>query len=263
MRAPNGKPSISNSNKEISISHSRSLLFITAGSGQQGCDIEFIEHRKQNEWDDMLDNKYGQVLEQLKIIDNDYDLSATRIWCVREALIKSLGMIPLIIGIEKLKKGKTVLVDGVEKTEADRTIRVGGAEQKLIPLDFALATAQVEATIAVRGNSKYVNLAHDAQPIVELGRVLAKRVKDQPQSWDLQDKGTPGLVSGLNAAGIFPTRNFRQGAFEGVDKLVLKYLHIDGGVRDISRWEELVNRINNPQDEVSIGLVGKYVDLPE
>jgi CTP synthase len=52
-------------------------------------------------------------------------------------------------------------------------------------------------------------------------------------------------------------------AREGVDKLVLRYLHIDGGVRDISRWEELVSRVNNPKDEVSIGLVGKYVEYED
>ena len=52
-------------------------------------------------------------------------------------------------------------------------------------------------------------------------------------------------------------------AREGVDKLVLRYLHIDGGVRDISRWEELLNRVNNPKDEVSIGLVGKYVEYED
>jgi CTP synthase len=52
-------------------------------------------------------------------------------------------------------------------------------------------------------------------------------------------------------------------AREGVDKLVLRYLHIDGGVRDISRWEELVRRVNNPKDEVSIALVGKYVEYED
>ena len=52
-------------------------------------------------------------------------------------------------------------------------------------------------------------------------------------------------------------------AHEGVDKLVLRYLHIDAGVRDISRWEELVSRVNNPKDEVSIGLVGKYVEYED
>ncbi|HEX7589229.1 MAG TPA: aldehyde ferredoxin oxidoreductase N-terminal domain-containing protein, partial [Anaerolineae bacterium] len=73
--------------------------------------------------------------------------------------------------------------------------------------------------IAVRGTTRYLDHAQNPEPIAELGRVLAKRVKDHPQSWDLQYKGTPGLVDGLNAAGILPTRNFHQGAFEGVDKI--------------------------------------------
>ncbi len=73
--------------------------------------------------------------------------------------------------------------------------------------------------VAVRGNGKYLDHAADPSVISELGRTLAKRVKDHPQSWDLQDKGTPGLVDGLNAGGILPTRNFHQGAFDQVDGL--------------------------------------------
>jgi len=73
--------------------------------------------------------------------------------------------------------------------------------------------------IVVRGSGRYLDVAHDPQSVAELGKLLAKRVKEHPQSWDLQQKGTPGLVSGLNAGGILPTRNFRQGAFEGVDKI--------------------------------------------
>ncbi len=73
--------------------------------------------------------------------------------------------------------------------------------------------------IAVRGTGKYSDYAHDPQAIAELSRRIAKRVKEHPQSWDLQEKGTPGLVAGLNAGGILPTRNFRQGAFEGVDNV--------------------------------------------
>ncbi len=73
--------------------------------------------------------------------------------------------------------------------------------------------------IAVRGTGKYSDYAHDPQAVAEIGRRIAKRVKEHPQSWDLQEKGTPGLVSGLNAGGILPTRNFRQGAFEGVDNI--------------------------------------------
>jgi aldehyde:ferredoxin oxidoreductase len=73
--------------------------------------------------------------------------------------------------------------------------------------------------IAVRGSGRYAEIAHDPQAVAELGRRLAKQVKEHPQSWDLQEKGTPGLVSGLNAGGILPTRNFHQGAFDGVDQV--------------------------------------------
>ena len=73
--------------------------------------------------------------------------------------------------------------------------------------------------VAVRGSGKYLDGAYDGQPIGDLGKRLAKQVKEHPASWDLQDKGTPGLTGGLNAAGILPTRNFHEGAFEGVDGL--------------------------------------------
>jgi CTP synthase len=52
-------------------------------------------------------------------------------------------------------------------------------------------------------------------------------------------------------------------AQEGVDKLLLKYLRVDSKVPDLSRWEELVHKIYNPQDEVKIAIVGKYVEYED
>ncbi len=52
-------------------------------------------------------------------------------------------------------------------------------------------------------------------------------------------------------------------AREGVDLLVLKYLHLTARDREIGNWEELVHRVYNPKDEVSIGLVGKYVEYED
>jgi CTP synthase len=52
-------------------------------------------------------------------------------------------------------------------------------------------------------------------------------------------------------------------AREGVDELALRYLHLEAPKPDLSRWEELVHDIYNPQDEVSIGLVGKYVEYED
>ncbi len=52
-------------------------------------------------------------------------------------------------------------------------------------------------------------------------------------------------------------------AREGVDLLVLKYLHLNAGDRELSAWEDLVHRVYNPKDEVAIGLVGKYVEYED
>ena len=52
-------------------------------------------------------------------------------------------------------------------------------------------------------------------------------------------------------------------AQEKVDALVLKYLHIQAGEPKLERWRELVDRCYNPKDEVSIGIVGKYVEYED
>lgn len=71
--------------------------------------------------------------------------------------------------------------------------------------------------VAVRGGTRYQQMARDPKALITLGRRLAQRVKEHPLSWSLQNTGTPGLVEPLNTGGILPTRNFLQGAFENVD----------------------------------------------
>ncbi len=50
---------------------------------------------------------------------------------------------------------------------------------------------------------------------------------------------------------------------EGVDTLALRYLHIEAKDRDLKSWEELVHRVYNPKAEVTIGIVGKYVEYED
>jgi CTP synthase len=50
---------------------------------------------------------------------------------------------------------------------------------------------------------------------------------------------------------------------EGVDSLALKYLHLEAKDRDLHLWEELVHRVYNPKDDVTIGIVGKYVEYED
>src|SRR4026209_361875 len=48
-------------------------------------------------------------------------------------------------------------------------------------------------------------------------------------------------------------------AAEGLDEIVLKYLLLPATERPMMAWEELVARIKNPLDEITIHVVGKYV----
>lgn len=50
---------------------------------------------------------------------------------------------------------------------------------------------------------------------------------------------------------------------EGVDSLAIKYLHLDAKEPDLTRWKALLDRCYHPKDEVSIAIVGKYVEYED
>ena len=52
-------------------------------------------------------------------------------------------------------------------------------------------------------------------------------------------------------------------AEQGVDSLILKYLHIESKAADLTKWQDIIQRAYNPQDEVSIAIVGKYVEYED
>jgi len=52
-------------------------------------------------------------------------------------------------------------------------------------------------------------------------------------------------------------------AAQGVDDRVVQMLKLDAGARDLSQWNEMLDRMKNPSGEVRIGLVGKYVEYED
>jgi CTP synthase len=52
-------------------------------------------------------------------------------------------------------------------------------------------------------------------------------------------------------------------AAEGVDALALELLRIETKEPELSKWQDIVHRAYNPQDEVSIAIVGKYVEYED
>ena len=50
---------------------------------------------------------------------------------------------------------------------------------------------------------------------------------------------------------------------EGIDEIIVKLLDLPYRKKDLRDWETLVHRIQHPQDEVTIGIVGKYVSFED
>ena len=77
--------------------------------------------------------------------------------------------------------------------------------------------------IAVRGTKK-LKFA-DPDKVKEITRWHNERIKTHPPNVGLTKYGTPGLVTGLNNTGILPTHNFRDGVFEGAEKIAAEAYH--------------------------------------
>ena len=50
---------------------------------------------------------------------------------------------------------------------------------------------------------------------------------------------------------------------QGLDEIVIQRLNLDAGAADLSEWDEVVHNLSNPEHEVKIAMVGKYMDLTE
>ena len=50
---------------------------------------------------------------------------------------------------------------------------------------------------------------------------------------------------------------------ENLAKIVCERLGLDEGEPDLKAWKEIVRKIRYPKQEVRIGIVGKYVSLPD
>ncbi len=52
-------------------------------------------------------------------------------------------------------------------------------------------------------------------------------------------------------------------AEQGVDDIILRLLRTDARSRDLDRWTRMIERMKNPTQQVSIGVVGKYVEYED
>jgi CTP synthase len=69
------------------------------------------------------------------------------------------------------------------------------------------------------------------------------------------------VISAIDVDSIYkiPMELHRQ----GLDDIVVKQLGIDAKPADLSQWEKVYENLSNPEGEVNIAMVGKYMDLTE
>jgi len=69
------------------------------------------------------------------------------------------------------------------------------------------------------------------------------------------------VIQALDASSIYAVP--LQYHAEGLDAQVLHHFAMEAPAPDLSRWEDIIDRYLNPEGEVTIGVVGKYVGLPD
>lgn len=48
---------------------------------------------------------------------------------------------------------------------------------------------------------------------------------------------------------------------QGLDDIVVEKLHLNAKAADLSDWHDVVDKLKNPKQEVTVGLIGKYIEL--
>ncbi|RMZ51234.1 CTP synthase [Flavobacteriaceae bacterium PRS1] len=69
------------------------------------------------------------------------------------------------------------------------------------------------------------------------------------------------IIQSIDASTIYDVPNMM--LEEGLDKVVLNKLGLKWSAPDLTSWNEFLARHKNPKNEITIGLIGKYVELQD
>ena len=69
------------------------------------------------------------------------------------------------------------------------------------------------------------------------------------------------VIQSIDASTIYDVPNLMLD--EGLDTVVLKKLGLKSTAPDLTQWNQFLNKHKNPKGEVTIGLIGKYVELQD
>lgn len=165
-------------------------------------------------------------------------------------------------------------------------VEVGGTVGDIESLPFLEAIRQIRKDVG-RDNVMYIHLTlvpyiqaagelktkptqHSVKELRSIGiqpNVIVCRT-EHPWPEELREKialfcdvAPEAVIQAHNASSIYEVPLLLEK--EGLDQIVVDTLGLDYPKPDLSEWREIVDRIKKPKEEVTIGLVGKYVSLQD
>jgi CTP synthase len=165
-------------------------------------------------------------------------------------------------------------------------VEIGGTVGDIESLPFLEAIRQMRQEVG-RENSLFIHLTlvpyiptagevktkptqHSVKELLEIGiqaDILLCRT-DRYLSPDIKAKialfcnlSEKAVITAKDVASVYEVPLVMSA--EGLDDQIVQMLHLPQTPRKMQKWEELIERVNNPIDEVSIGVVGKYVELED
>jgi len=165
-------------------------------------------------------------------------------------------------------------------------IEIGGTVGDIESLPFLEAIRQFRQDVG-RENALFVHLTlvpyiasahelktkptqHSVRDLRSIGiqpDVLLCRT-DRPLEQDIKEKialfcdvDTDAVITARDVSSIYEVPLSL--ASEGLDRIVLDHLHLPQSEAHMEQWEDLVTRLHEPDDEVTIHFVGKYTEYED
>ncbi len=156
-------------------------------------------------------------------------------------------------------------IEGLPFLEAIRQFRAEVGRDNLLYLHCALVPF-----IAASGELKTKPAQHSVRELRSIGiqpDVLVLRA-DRPLDEDLRrkvamqcDVDVEAVIAAVDAPSLYQVPLLLRD--EGLDEVVVRRLRLPEVEPDLTEWEALVDRVASARDQVSVAIVGKYVDLPD
>ena len=177
----------------------------------------------------------------LRLADEDVDVVITEIG----GTVGDIEILPFLEAIRQFRKD--VGRDSVFYVHVTLVPFIGpSGEQKTKPTQHSVTE------LRSRGIQPDAIVCRSDRPIPTRLKEKISQLCDVPEE---------GIVSAVDADTLYEIPLVLND--EGLDDYVCRVLHIDDRPPDLGAWRDLVRRVEASDQEVHIGLVGKYVNLPD